>query len=63
MRLDEFHARGIVLAACPFGSPPEDAMAVFNTREGAEEFIQGDPFVTNGLVLKWRIAELNAVFI
>jgi uncharacterized protein YciI len=62
-RLDEFHARGAILAAGPLGNPPEGAMALFNTREEAEEFIQGDPFVTNGLVSKWRLVEWNAVFL
>ena len=54
-RLDEFHARGVLLAAGPLGNPPEGAMAVFTTREAAEQFIQGDPFVTYGLVSKWRL--------
>ena len=27
-RLDEFHARGVLLAAGPLGNPPEGAMAV-----------------------------------
>ncbi len=62
-RLDEFHSRGVVLAAGPLGNPPEGAMAVFTTREAAEEFIQGDPFVTNGLVSKWRLVEWNAASI
>jgi uncharacterized protein YciI len=62
-RLDEFHARGLVLAAGPLGNPPEGAMGVFTTREAAEEFILGDPFVVNGLVSKWRLVEWNAVFI
>jgi uncharacterized protein YciI len=62
-RLDEFHARGAILAAGPLGNPPEGAMAIFNTKEEAEEFIQGDPFVTNGLVSKWRLVEWNAVFL
>lgn len=62
-RLDEFHARGVIIAAGPFGNPPEGALAIFTTREGAEQFIQGDPFVTNGLVSKWRLVEWNAVFI
>ena len=48
-RLDEFHARGVILGAGPLGNPPEGALAVFTTREAAEEFIQGDPFVVNGL--------------
>ena len=62
-RLDEFHRRGELIAAGPLGSPPEGAMAIFPTRESAEEFIAGDPFVVNGLVSKWRLAEWNAVYI
>jgi uncharacterized protein len=62
-RLDEFHARGVLLMAGPLGNPPEGAMAVFTTREAAEDFIKGDPFVLNGLVSKWRLVEWNAAFI
>jgi uncharacterized protein YciI len=62
-RLDEFHARGVLVAAGPLGSPPTEAMAIFRTREAAEEFIKGDPFVTNGLVAKWRLLDWNAAFI
>ncbi len=62
-RIDEFHARGVLLAAGPLRNSPEGAMAVFTTRDAAEEFIKGDPFVINGLVSKWRLVEWNAVFI
>lgn len=62
-RLDAFHARGVLLAAGPLGDPPEGAMAVFTTREAAEQFIQGDLFVTYGLFSKWRLVEWNAAFI
>jgi len=62
-RLDEFHARGVLLGAGPLGSPPEGAMAIFTTREAAEEFVTGDPFVTNNIVSRWRLLEWNAVFI
>jgi len=62
-RLDEFHARGVLLMAGPLGNPPNGAMAVFTTREAAEDFIKGDPFVLNGLVSKWRLVEWNAAFI
>ena len=61
--LDEFHARGVVLTAGPLGNPPDAAMGIFATREGAEEFIKGDPFVTNVLVSKWRLVEWNAAFL
>ena len=56
-RLHEFHARGVLLMAGPLGNPPEGALGVFTTREAAEEFAQGDPFVTNGVVGKWRVVE------
>lgn len=62
-RLDDFHEKGLVIAAGPLGNPPEGAMAIFPTRESAEEFIAGDPFVLNGLVGSWRIVEWGAVFI
>jgi uncharacterized protein YciI len=61
-RLEEFHARGTLLAAGPLGNPPESAMGIFTSREAAEEFIKGDPFVINGLVT-WRVLEWNAAFI
>ena len=32
-------------------------MAVFTTREAAEEFARGDPFVFNGVVRDWWIRE------
>ena len=62
-RLEEFHARGVLISAGPLGNPPESAMGIFTTREAAEEFIKGDPFVTNGLVSSWRLVEWNATFI
>jgi hypothetical protein len=62
-RLDAFHSRGALIAAGPFGNPPKGAMAIFPNRESAEEFIAGDPFVTNGLVASWRLEDWNAVFI
>ena len=61
-RLEEFHARGVLLAAGPLGNPPESAIGIFTSREAADEFIKGDPFVINGLVT-WRVLEWNAAFI
>ena len=60
-RLNEFNARGVLLMAGPLGNPPEGAMGVFTSKEAAEEFIQGDPFVINGVVSEWRIVEWNEV--
>jgi uncharacterized protein len=60
-RLDEFHARGVLLMAGPFANPADGALGVFTNREAAEEFIEGDPFVVNGVVGKWRLLEWNEV--
>lgn len=56
-RLREFHARGVLLMAGPLGNPPEGALSIFTTREAAEEFVQDDPFVRNGVVGQWRIVD------
>ncbi len=60
-RLNDFHGRGSLLMAGPFANPAEGAMGVFTSREAAEEFIQGDPFVINGVVAKWSLREWNEV--
>jgi hypothetical protein len=31
--------------ADPLGNPPEGTLAIFISKQAAEEFIQGDPFV------------------
>jgi uncharacterized protein YciI len=61
-RLDEFHQRGELLMVGTFGDPiAEGSMAVFRTREGAEEFVADDPFVTGGVVGNWYLREWNEV--
>ena len=39
----------------PFANPKGGAMEIFTTREAAEAFAAGDPFVTQGAVKSWRI--------
>ena len=41
------------------GGVPEEAQLLFagDTPETAEAFARGDPYVTNGLVLAWRVRE------
>ena len=56
-RWAQSHARGELLMIGPFTDLRDGAMAVFTTREAAEEFAGGDPFVVHGVVSKWRIAE------
>jgi len=62
-RLNEFHRRGVLVAAGPLGKPPVAALGIFTTREAAEEFVAGDPFVMSGAVASWRIVEWDAVFL
>jgi uncharacterized protein YciI len=40
-----------------------DAMAVFTTREAAEEFAAGDPFVVNRVVAEWSIGAWSEVLV
>lgn len=53
-----FQAGGTLLLIGPFRDEhPHGAMSVFTTREAAEAFAQGDPFVLNGVVRRWYIRE------
>ena len=59
-RLDEFHARGELLMVGTFGDPQaQGSMAIFATRQGAEDFVAGDPFVLGGVVRSWEIRQWN----
>ena len=61
-RLHEFHARGVLLMVGTFDEPMNgDAMGIFTSREAAEEFIAGDPFVLNGVVASWTVRPWNEV--
>jgi uncharacterized protein YciI len=53
----QFHAQGTLLMTGPFTNPAEGAMAIFTSREAAEEFARGDPFVLDGVVGRWHIRE------
>jgi uncharacterized protein len=64
-RSNEFHADGTVLMAGAFLNNPEEplgTMAICITREAAEEYARGDPFVLNGMVSKWYIREWANMF-
>ena len=62
-RLDRFHREGRLLMVGPFGDPQaEGSMAIFTTREAAEEFVADDPFVLNGVVRGWQIREWNEAY-
>jgi uncharacterized protein len=59
-RSKELHANGKVLMAGAFLDnldEPLTTMGIFTTREDAEEYAKGDPFILNGTVTKWYIRE------
>jgi uncharacterized protein YciI len=61
-RLDAFHARGDLLMVGTFGDPQtQGSMAIFTTREAAEEFAAGDPFVLHGVVRAWEVRDWNEI--
>jgi uncharacterized protein len=61
-RLQEFHSRGDILMVGTFGDPQEQgSMAIFPTRAAAEAFVDGDPFVREGVVRRWEIRDWNEV--
>lgn len=58
--LDRFHEQGRILMVGTFANPMVDgSMGIFPTREDAEAFVAGDPFMTHGLVRTWRVMEWN----
>lgn len=56
-RMDAFIARGLLLAIGPFADPREGSMAIFTSREAAEEFVKEDPFVLEGVVARATIKD------
>jgi uncharacterized protein YciI len=54
---------GTLLAIGPMADPMKGALAVFATREAAEEFAATDPFVTEGIVASWELLEWNEVLL
>jgi len=55
--VDQFIARGEVLGIGPFAD--RGNMAIFPTREAAEQFVREDPFALEGLVKSYTIREWN----
>ena len=52
----QFMASGVLLSLGPF-TDRANSMAIFTTREAAEEFAAGDPFVASGVVTKYHVRE------
>ena len=56
-------ARGELLLAGAVGTPPDSAALLFRARskDVVEAFAKADPYVLNGLVTRWRVAEWTTV--
>ena len=61
--LGESHRRGEILLAGALGDPPDGALLIFraSTSSVAEDFARRDPYVTNGLISRWRVRPWNVV--
>ena len=64
-RSKELHARGMLLMSGAFLNNPQERLsttAILVSREAAEEYARGDPFVLNGMVSTWYIREWANMF-
>jgi uncharacterized protein YciI len=57
------HARGELVLGGALASPVDGAVLLFKgeTPEVAEAFARTDPYVVNGLVVRWRVREWSTV--
>lgn len=65
-RSQQWHEQGKLVMAGAFRDNPEgrlNTMGVLTSRQAAEEFAKGDPFVLNGKVIKWYIREWNNMLV
>jgi uncharacterized protein YciI len=57
-RLAKFHERGELLMVGTFADPQnQGSMGIFATRQAAESFVAGDPFVEHGVVKAYEIRD------
>jgi uncharacterized protein YciI len=55
--VDKYIAKGDVIGIGPFSD--RGNMAIFKTREAAEQFVTEDPFILEGLVKSYTIRDWN----
>lgn len=55
--------RGELVLGGALGDPVDGALLLFraDSRAAAEAFAESDPYVTNGLVTRWRVREWHTV--
>ena len=61
--INDAHARGLIVMAGPLGDPPEGGLLIFRADSPAtvEEWVRADPYVTNGIVVGWKVRPWNLV--
>lgn len=61
--VDAAHSRGDLLLAGAYGDPPSGAALLFRvkTLDDVRAFAEADPYVTNGLVVSWKIEPWHVV--
>jgi len=61
-RVRQFREEGELLLVGTFADVQADgSMSVFRSRDGAETFVAGDPFLLNGVISGYRILEWNEI--
>ena len=55
--VDKYIEKGVVIGIGPFSDFGN--MAIFKTREAAEQFVKEDPFILDGLVRSFTIRDWN----
>jgi uncharacterized protein len=65
-RVQVWHDQGQLVMAGAFGDTPDghlQTMGVLTSREAADDFAKGDPFVLKGKVIRWSIREWNNMLV
>lgn len=57
--VDQYIERGDVIGIGPFTDSIRGNMAIFKTREAAEQFVKEDPFILEGLIKSYVIRDWN----
>ncbi len=52
---------GELLLGGAVGDPPESALLLFASEAAASAFAEADPYVANGLVMRWEVLPWNTV--
>ena len=57
------HGSGLIMMAGPLGDPPDGGLLIFRAESSApvEEWVRADTYVTNGIVVSWRVRPWNLV--